>query len=303
MGLELNLLSFVPLIIEDKNRYSSEARLKYFLIQALGSSLIIFAASAILLHEALSAIIILSALLLKLGAAPFHFWLPQVIGGLIWPQLILLITVQKIAPLFLISYFSTFHGVLTLLTLSAILSAIVGSVGGINQTSLRKIIAFSSINHIAWILLAGVIREASLLFYFAFYCIISASLAILFHFLQAFHFSCLVRVKASRRTIKVVSLLSLLSLGGLPPFTGFLPKWVIIQELVLTGAYVSLRVLLARALITLYFYLRVAISSLLFSSPRLKPAALGVRYVFKWTPLFVLLNFFGLLAPSLMVLF
>jgi NADH-ubiquinone oxidoreductase chain 2 len=73
MGLELNLLSFIPLISSKNNQYSSEAALKYFLIQALGSSIIIISASFIMSSSELATTLFTVALLLKAGAAPFHF--------------------------------------------------------------------------------------------------------------------------------------------------------------------------------------------------------------------------------------
>jgi len=82
LGLELNLLSFIPLISSKSNLYSSEAALKYFLIQALGSALILAAAPGFLLNLIEPQVIILSALLLKIGAAPVHFWFPSVIQGI-----------------------------------------------------------------------------------------------------------------------------------------------------------------------------------------------------------------------------
>jgi NADH-ubiquinone oxidoreductase chain 2 len=95
-------------------------------------------------------------LLLKVGAAPFHFWFPGVAEGLSWDNLVVLITWQKAAPFILINYTV---GTSFLITTSIILSSLVGAVGGFNQVSLRKIIAFSSINHIAWMLGAFLVSE------------------------------------------------------------------------------------------------------------------------------------------------
>jgi len=66
---------------------------------------------------------------------------------MIWPQALILITVQKIAPMSLLSYYIVEQA--TLVTVAAIISAVVGAIGGLNQTLLRKLLAYSSINHIA----------------------------------------------------------------------------------------------------------------------------------------------------------
>nr|ASS30614.1 NADH dehydrogenase subunit 2 [Coenobita perlatus] len=301
VGLELNLLSFIPLMIAKSNQYCSEAALKYFLIQSLGSSLVIFSASFMLIYIKVASVILFCALVLKLGGAPFHFWFPQVMGGLFWPQVMILMSIQKIAPLFLLCYLAGVVGMEAYFVVVSILSAIVGAVGGINQTSLRKVLAFSSINHIGWMISSILVSEVTMGIYFLFYSMISFSIVILFHYKQAFHFNHLLTYNFTVE-VKMLVFFSLLSLGGLPPFTGFIPKWLIIQELASIGNFVLLVVLLGSALVTLYFYLRVAIVSLTLSCPSLV-VSIGLKQSFKWVmPYFMFVNFFGLLVPFMVMI-
>nr|QPG85846.1 NADH dehydrogenase subunit 2 [Upogebia major] len=269
VGLELNLLSFIPIIAIKKNSFSSEASLKYFLIQALGSATIIASASLMLTTPMNTNLLIELALLLKMGAAPFHFWFPQVMEGLDWASAIILMTIQKVAPMVLISYTLTSIFNQNFLMMFAVMSSLVGAIGGINQTMLRKILAFSSINHMSWMLLSMSLSELYWFYYFIFYSIISSSIGILFLFQQAFHISHLSSTSFNP-LIKILALISLLSLGGLPPFIGFLPKWLIIQQLSTNLQFLPLTIMLFAALITLYYYLRVTISSLTLHS--LKPS-------------------------------
>nr|YP_010576145.1 NADH dehydrogenase subunit 2 [Pagurus ochotensis]UZN43430.1 NADH dehydrogenase subunit 2 [Pagurus ochotensis] len=304
VGLELNLMSFIPIILTMNNRYSSEAALKYFLIQALGSSFIIFSGSLMLMSSNLSFFMILSALLLKLGAAPFHFWFPQIMEGLTWPRLIILMTIQKIAPLSLILLLMPYQQTYMMIVGSVILSAVVGSIMGVNQTSLRKIMAFSSINHMAWMLSAAILSENMMFMYFLFYCCISSSVALIFHNHQAFYISNLIDKKESSSISNFPMFAALFSLGGLPPFTGFIPKWFIIQELNNSNMFILFTVLLACALITLYFYLRIAIPFLTFSAPKLKSSLtiyLNSMNMFS-SPLIIFMNMFGLMVPSLFMI-
>nr|ALA08470.1 NADH dehydrogenase subunit 2 [Dynomene pilumnoides] len=229
VGLELNLMSFIPLISSKLTSSSSEVALKYFLIQALGSSIIILSSSLLLTYINSAAPLILTAILLKLGSAPFHFWFPQIMEGLMWPQVIIISTIQKLAPMFLISYIVINPFIMNLLLLSAISSAMVGALGGINQMNLRKIIAFSSINHMAWMLSAIAMKENLWILYFSFYCLISSSVIMLFHSIKAFHFSNLLNHLNNSPMLAMLTPMSLLSLGGLPPFSGFIPKWILIQ--------------------------------------------------------------------------
>nr|QCO91572.1 NADH dehydrogenase subunit 2 [Homarus gammarus] len=301
-GLELNLLSFIPLIITKNNQYSSESALKYFLVQALGSAIIIFSASIMLISPSFAPLCLALALLLKLGAAPFHFWFPQVMEGMNWIQSIVLMTIQKIAPMLLLSYLTFNFLVTTILFYAIILSAIIGAVGGINQTMLRKIMAFSSINHMAWMLSAILISENMWTMYFTFYSLMSSSVALIFHFQQIFHFSQITSNNISPLPNKILMLLSLLSLGGLPPFTGFFPKWILIQEMTSSYFFMPLLVLLASTLISLYYYLRISISTLVLFSPKLK-WSFPYRSQSFFTPLMAFINLFGLFVPSIFIMF
>jgi NADH-ubiquinone oxidoreductase chain 2 len=112
VGLEVNLIRFIPVILDRRNLFSVESCLKYFLVQAFSS--LIFLIALLLLVGDLNliwyggnggVIAALCALIIKLGAAPFHYWLPAVAGGIGWAQNFILITFQKIAPLILSSYF------------------------------------------------------------------------------------------------------------------------------------------------------------------------------------------------------
>lgn len=154
LGLELNLISFIPILTSKHDTYSSEAALKYFLIQALGSAIILIRVCFTFLSNYTANMIIIAALLLKRGAAPLHFWFPPVMQGIKLPQCVILITVQKIAPIVIISYTLASYNTFLPLIIASILSRLVGAIGGLNQTLIRKIIAYSSINHMAWMLAA-----------------------------------------------------------------------------------------------------------------------------------------------------
>nr|YP_010046621.1 NADH dehydrogenase subunit 2 [Culex sitiens]QPJ78539.1 NADH dehydrogenase subunit 2 [Culex sitiens] len=264
MGLEINLLSFIPLMNEGKkNLMTSESSLKYFLTQAFASSILLFAIILMMMSFNLNwmnnnfyELLILSTLLLKNGAAPFHFWFPGVMEGLSWVNGLILMTWQKIAPLMLISYNINYNFFL----MAIILSMIIGALGGLNQTSLRKLMAFSSINHLGWMLMAMMNNELLWLTYFIFYFFLSMSIVLLFNNLKLFHFNQIFNFSMMNPVIKFFLFLNLLSLGGLPPFLGFLPKWLVIQNLVESHQLFLLFISVCLTLITLYYYLRMSYS-------------------------------------------
>nr|YP_009343058.1 NADH dehydrogenase subunit 2 [Faxonius luteus]APS87285.1 NADH dehydrogenase subunit 2 [Faxonius luteus] len=296
VGLELNLLSFIPLISSSSNRYSSESILKYFLVQVLASIMIIFSALFILMMVNLKVVFSLS-LMLKLGAAPFHFWFPQVMEGLNWIQAMILMTFQKVGPMILLSYLVYDKWSLIMIFTSAVVSAVVGAMGGLNQLYLRKIMAFSSINHMSWMFFAMILSEYCWLLYFSIYCLLSFLVVVNFYLQQAYHFSHL--INSSFPLIpKILSMMSLFSLGGLPPFLGFVPKWFIIQEMIACNYFYPLMVLLMCSLMTLYFYIRLSISFLTL----MFPFSGWILKDYEGESIMngmMAVNFLGLLVPSL----
>nr|AEQ03939.1 NADH dehydrogenase subunit 2 [Stegana sp. 8 HWC-2011] len=270
MGLEINLLSFIPLMSDNNNLMSTEASLKYFLVQAMASTVLLFAVILMMMKNNINyeinfsfyiTMIILSSLLLKSGAAPFHFWFPNIMEGLSWMNCLLLMTWQKIAPLMLISHVN----IKMLLFSSIIMSVIIGSLGGLNQSSLRKLMAFSSINHLGWMLMALNSNETIWLIYFLMYSFLSFILTFMFNNFKIFHFNQMFSLFFNSKILKFILFMNFLSLGGLPPFLGFLPKWLVIQQLSLENQYFMLMILVMSTLITLFFYLRICYSAFMLN--------------------------------------
>nr|YP_009757385.1 NADH dehydrogenase subunit 2 [Calappa bilineata]QIM59229.1 NADH dehydrogenase subunit 2 [Calappa bilineata] len=299
IGLELNLLSFIPIISIKNNPYFSEAALKYFLIQALASTFIIMS-SACYFNLTMPNFLILLALMLKLGAAPFHFWFPQVMEGLTWPQAFMLMTIQKLAPMFLLSYLTFNSMLINLILFFALASSMIGALGGINQTKMRKIMAFSSINHMSWMLVAISTNDMMWIIYFVMYTLMSMSVVTLLHLSQSFTLSSLFYPYRNKTNFNMLLSMSILSLGGLPPFTGFFPKWMMIQVMVLHNLYMHLIVFFMCALVTLYFYLRMITPALLISPPSLSFISKqkdNTSNFYMLMSLIVLFNFLGLITP------
>ncbi|YP_009235819.1 NADH dehydrogenase subunit 2 (mitochondrion) [Bactrocera latifrons] len=268
MGLEINLLSFIPLM-NNNNLMSTEASLKYFLTQAMASAVLLFAIMMNYLgnHPLIqdsptyNSLMITSSLLLKSGAAPFHFWFPNVMEGLSWMNALTLMTWQKIAPLVLISY-TTLNNTFLVATIA---STIVGSLGGLNQTSLRKLMAYSSINHLGWMLAAMQANESMWCVYFSFYTFLSFSLTFMFNNFKMSHINQLFNSFFESKILKFTLFLNLLSLGGLPPFIGFLPKWLVIQSLVFKSQYTLMTIMTIMTLVTLFFYLRLCFAAFMLN--------------------------------------
>lgn len=202
---------------------------------------------------------------MKIGRSPFHSWFPQVIKNLTWNNCLILSTWQKIIPIIILSYCLSNH----IIIMSAILSSFTGRLMGINQTNLKLLIAFSSINHISWIILALIINFSIWIIYFGVYSFINFILIINFKHLNL-NFLRQIYTNNLSSPIKIFLLINFLSLGGLPPFVGFLPKWILINFLVLNQIYLIRIILIMRSLINLFFYLRINFTSLILNNSQLR---------------------------------
>uniref|UniRef100_UPI003000FAD1 NADH dehydrogenase subunit 2 n=1 Tax=Desmometopa sabroskyi TaxID=3118444 RepID=UPI003000FAD1 len=268
MGLEINLLAFIPLM-SDNNTNSSEAALKYFLTQALASAVLLFTIilmmfnlkTYLLNNNSFIQMMMLSCFLLKMGAAPFHFWFPNIMEGMSWINSFILMTWQKIAPFMLTSYIINNY----LIIICAILSTMMGALGGLNQTLLRKLMAYSSINHLGWMLSSLMLNEMLWMTYFLFYSFLSFNLILFFNLFKIFHIKQMFSLFFNSKILKFVTFMNLLSLGGLPPFLGFIPKWLVINSLTMNNHLFLNFMLIAFTLITLFFYLRICYSGFMMN--------------------------------------
>ncbi len=201
-------------------------------------------------------------LILKLGAAPFHFWFPNVIENISWINRALLITWQKLAPIMILFYLIKINYIFLIFI---IISTFVGAIGGLNQVSLRKLLAFSSINHIGWIISAIIFNETLWVIYFVIYTLINLSIIYIFNIFQIFYLNQIYSLFINSYYLKFRLLISILSLGGLPPFLGFIPKWLIIQSILFIKLNLINIFLICIRLVTLFYYLKIRFSAYLIN--------------------------------------
>nr|WNH20010.1 NADH dehydrogenase subunit 2 [Parablennius thysanius] len=275
MGLELSTIAIIPLMARHHHPRAVEATTKYFLIQAAAAALLLFASvtNAWLTGEwhiqqmthPLPTTMIILALALKIGLAPLHAWLPEVLQGLDLTTGLILSTWQKIAPLTLFMQIQLQDP--TLLIALGLMSTLIGGWGGLNQTQLRKILAYSSIAHLGWMILVMQFMPALTLLNMLVYFIMTISTFTIFKHLASTNISTLASAWTKAPALTALAPFTLLSLGGLPPLTGFAPKWLILQEL--TKQHLPLTATLAAlsALLSLYFYLRLTYAMTLTISP------------------------------------
>nr|QHT64974.1 NADH dehydrogenase subunit 2 [Microphthalmus similis] len=268
MGLELNLLSFIPLITSSNNFKENEAAVKYFLAQALGSSLLLLGALSLMLSPMISFSsnimysFITVGLLIKLGAAPCHYWFPQVMNSISWPLCIILSTWQKLAPLMIIMH-PLYSETSSIIYFAAIISALVGGIGGLNQTQMRALLAYSSIGHMSWMLASMLFSSFLSLVYFSIYVFMTLAIMLSMYYLSQSSVMMSSSISSMSPIMLMMSMLLLLSLGGLPPLLGFVPKWLVIDMLTSSMNLTLPIILIVGSLINLFYYLSIAFSSIM----------------------------------------
>nr|YP_009024854.1 NADH dehydrogenase subunit 2 [Niviventer confucianus]AHN16415.1 NADH dehydrogenase subunit 2 [Niviventer confucianus] len=276
VGLELSLLAIIPLLTNKKNPRSTEAATKYFITQATASMIILLA--MVLNYKQLgmwtfqqqtnSMLInlVLISLSMKLGLAPFHYWLPEVTQGIPIHMGLILLTWQKIAPLSIL--FQIFHLLNpTITTILAISSIFIGAWGGLNQTQTRKIMAYSSIAHMGWMMAILPYNPNLTLLNLVIYIILTIPMFITLTMNSSTTISSISLLWNKTPMILSMTSLILLSLGGLPPLTGFLPKWAIISELLKNNSTTMATLMAMMALLNLFFYTRLIYSTSLTMFP------------------------------------
>nr|YP_054470.1 NADH dehydrogenase subunit 2 [Podura aquatica]AAT69332.1 NADH dehydrogenase subunit 2 [Podura aquatica] len=264
LGMEVNLMGFIPLLLSSLSTKSMETGIKYFLVQAFASTFLIFyimmAPMAICNMNNLPSGMILTMLMgIKMGAAPFHFWFPQIMEYLDWTNALILMTWQKLSPFLVISYSSSKF----MLILMA-MSAIVGAFGGINQISMKMIMAYSSILHMGWIL--GLIFSNHMFwwFYYVIYSIIAVSVITPMITHSVVSVNNLVFLN-NMGPMKNLYLMNFLSLAGVPPFLGFFLKLTAVILFIKSGLvpFFFVMILLMASFAALYFYMRLSYTSFL----------------------------------------
>nr|YP_010586095.1 NADH dehydrogenase subunit 2 [Cheumatopsyche charites]UZZ43831.1 NADH dehydrogenase subunit 2 [Cheumatopsyche charites] len=258
MGLEINTFSFLPFIFKKKNFLSSESSIKFFLIQSISSINLMFiiflinwnSMNQIQLLNSLYLIISIS-LLFKLGSAPFHFWMISLIESFNWINMMIFFSLQKIPPIILISYYLN----IKFLFLIILINSIFGSISGLNQLSIRKIMTYSSIFNFSWMFSAILISENMFIIFMIIYSSILVNLFMLFNSINLNNLNQIFLIKNNNLLIYLI-MINLLSLGGMPPFLGFMSKWLISMFLIQLKFMVIIIIMLM-SLINLYYYIQM----------------------------------------------
>nr|AAQ09193.1 NADH dehydrogenase subunit 2 [Stenocercus doellojuradoi] len=290
IGLEMNTLAIIPIISKQHHPRATEAATKYFLTQAAASALILFSSMINSWHlgtwditqtmNQTSSILLTIALAMKLGLAPTHFWLPEVLQGTTMTTALIISTWQKLAPMTLI-YLTANNLSPTTLLLMGTLSTCVGGWGGINQTQTRKMMAYSSIAHLGWMAAISPMLTNIMMLNLTIYILMTTSMFMILITTKSKTLQNLTTLWTLSPAMTTMTLLTLLSLGGLPPLSGFMPKWLILNELINQKFIITTTIMTMATLLSLFFYLRLTYITTL----TLPPNTPNTTYKWRFKPI------------------
>nr|YP_009987518.1 NADH dehydrogenase subunit 2 [Chloriona tateyamana]QBZ37978.1 NADH dehydrogenase subunit 2 [Chloriona tateyamana] len=242
--MELALFMMIPLI--SKNKISDQS-MKYFIIQSTSSYILIFSILCNSMKETnLNSLVCMISLILKTGMSPFHAWKPEIMSKMTWKECMLLTTIVKIPPMILMNSLIK----LDLMILPMILSLAVGSLGGMNQLNLKKLMAYSSIFNLTWMSSAFLLSKKIMLSFLILYSMLTIKAMWFFKKQNLIYMN---QMSSLPLKMKMSLTLNLLSISGLPPLTGFFPKWIVLNELLKTSLFIpSMMILTSIASIFMY---------------------------------------------------
>nr|YP_010478242.1 NADH dehydrogenase subunit 2 [Nesophrosyne montium]UVI59686.1 NADH dehydrogenase subunit 2 [Nesophrosyne montium] len=259
MGLELVLLSFIP-FMQNMNPLSSESMIKYFIVQSIASTLFLFSVSIMLVGdstmEASNEMILTIAMLIKLGSVPFHNWVLMIIESMgIFPMTCML-TVMKIPPLLIMHQMNS-----KMLTIPILLGMIVSSVACLNQTSIRKTLAYSSIYNVSlmMMLLTNMIETLLFLMTYTFMLILLAKTIKI----MKINFINQMITNNFNNWLKMMLWINMLSMAGFPPLMGFLIKIMVMQKMINENQSIMIFTLVVTSILVLMFYTRLTFTSII----------------------------------------
>ena len=325
IGLELQSLSlYLMAAFNTKDLNSNEAGIKYFSLGALSSGFLLFGISMVYFDNGsfifqnfnnfshiseIGLSLILISLFFKVSAAPFHIWTPDVYEGSPTISTLFFASLPKFASL--IFLFRIYHelNLAEIRSLNYIfqivcaISLLIGVYGAITQKIIKRLLAFSSINHIGFMLLGimsyQLMSEGTIFFYLIIYLITTFGIfAIILNLRSADgELKKIIDLNGLRFTSrsKAISLLVFLfSLAGIPPFAGFFAKFFILSASINEGLYILSLIAVVSSVIAAFYYLSV-IKNMFFNESKIELLLDNNRtstFIYIIAALFVTLFFF-----------
>lgn len=248
--IEINIIIFIPILKQNKIENCNRI-ITYFIIQSF-ASIIFFIGSIIIIFNfsIINSILINIALIIKLAIIPFHSWLILIRETLDYNSFILILTIQKIIPLLIINEIIN-----RIVYYIRIISLIFRSFIIFNLKLFKKILIFSSISHLRWIIIIMYSSRNFWVSYIIIYFIIIFSITKILKKTNVFLILDLIKSKI-RNNDKISLIIYLMSLGGIPPFIGFIIKFLAIN-IIIKYSIIRIIILIMSSLINIFIYIQI----------------------------------------------
>nr|YP_010292310.1 NADH dehydrogenase subunit 2 [Poecilobdella javanica]ULO25934.1 NADH dehydrogenase subunit 2 [Poecilobdella javanica] len=264
--LELNMFSFLPVIMYSS--FHEEGAVKYFVVQALASSMMLFSIMCDYsnLFNLTMSIILLMSICMKIGSFPFYFWYPSVMKSMNWLGCMILSTWQKLGPLCIMIFYLNKYGVIIIIS---IINIMIGGTFGMIQSDLRVLMAYSSISHLGWMMSVLLMNSlVSVIYFLLYFCLV---MPVFFFFMKINIFTLSAMFNSNKNNLSYLFslMLLILSLSGLPPLSGFMPKLMVLLQLSLSNM-ISCVFMVLFSILSLYMYLNLFFSVFMFYYENMK---------------------------------
>nr|QQH14389.1 NADH dehydrogenase subunit 2 [Metallus mai] len=266
MGLEINMLSFIPLMIFKSKNKISNAMMIYFIIQASSSSMLLMLIMMTKMNLNFNMMnfimnMIQITLLMKLGATPFHWWMPKILIYLNWMNCFYILTWQKISPLMMLMNSNNN----TLIYLISLMSMLFSTIIMINQTSIKLMMTYSSINHLGWMLMLMLMNSSMMIIYFIIYLLMNLSICLMMNKLNFTYLNQMFKINNKTPFESITIMLLFMSIAGLPPMLGFMPKILTIMIMIKNKFLIETFLLIILSAISLSMYINPMLSMLMLT--------------------------------------
>nr|YP_009731720.1 NADH dehydrogenase subunit 2 [Limassolla lingchuanensis]QHR79706.1 NADH dehydrogenase subunit 2 [Limassolla lingchuanensis] len=269
-GLEISMMSFIPMMTSNLI-ITSESTIKYFIVQSVSSSLLMLGMLIMIMKgEYNYDYLVKSSLLIKMGVAPFHNWVLTVIEGMTPQIMFIMLTINKVAPITIMSY------MLSSMILLICLNALMASIMSINQNSVKKLLTYSSIMNMSFVL---IIIKLNLMWtmYFFLYSTLLLMMTVLMINFKIIYMNQIIMTN-NKMSSNILIWMIMLSMGGMPPLVGFSIKYMALQAMINTKMYLTLSIMILASLTMMMVYLRLTFISMMNSSLSLKLVSYNMKY-------------------------
>nr|AZZ89097.1 NADH dehydrogenase subunit 2 [Paracatonidia sp. SX-2018] len=260
MSMEINLISFMPLMTKSKKL--NDQTMKYFIIQSLASSTMLM---SILMNSTFEApiemsIMLMTSMLMKIGLMPFHMWMPNLMQSLEWNTCMLMMTWQKISPVIFTSQMINLYS----LTIPMYMSLLLAPMVGMKQTAYSKILAYSSIANSPWMILSSKISKTNFYYFMMIYSMMNIVLMLT---LKKNNMIFMNQMNPMSKFTKMMFMIMMLSISGMPPMMGFMPKWMILQSYIDKMLVMSM-MMISSSMISTFIYIKMMYPMMMTSSTK-----------------------------------